>query len=340
MIEQVYSKPDIYKIFVPLPKNPLKNLNSYFIKGKERNLLIDTGFNQPECHEALLEGLKELDADMNCTDIFITHLHADHSGLVKKLMTLDTTVYFSEKDYNYLIEYLISDRWQEIDEKFNQEGVPWDVLKSLRKTNPSKVLTPEGSFPVSIVADGDKIKVDEYEFTCVATPGHTPEHMCLYLESEQLIFLGDHVLFDITPNITLWHGYSDSLGAYINSLKKVKQLKVKTCLPAHRNTSNDYIKRIDHIIEHHKERLEEVINILAKDNRQLSAYDVTKEMKWRIRGNGWEDFPNNQKWFATGEAMAHLDYLVQREYVIRSEIKGKFYYELNSLADEFRLAEV
>jgi len=334
MIEQVYSKPDIFKIHVPLPNNPLRNLNSYFIKGSDRNLLIDTGFNQPECYEALVEGLKELDADMNHTDIFITHLHADHSGLVKKIMTPDSTVYFSEKDYNYLVAYLMSDSWQEIDEKFNQEGVPWNVLENLRKTNPSIALTPEGPFPVSTIVDGNKLKGDEYEFTCIATPGHTPEHMCLYLESEQLIFLGDHVLFDITPNITLWHGHSDSLGAYIDSLRKVKRLKVKTCMPAHRNTSNAFYERIDRIIEHHRERLEEVLHILAKDNRRLSAYEVTKEMTWRIRGNGWEDFPDNQKWFATGEAMAHLDYLVCREYVIRSEIEGKFYYELNPLADE------
>jgi len=328
MVEQVYSKPDIYKIYVPLPNNPLKNLNSYLIKGKERNLLIDTGFNQPECYEALSDGLKELNADMNCTDMFITHLHSDHSGLVKKLMTPDTTVYFSKEDYQHLMEYLIGDRWHETDEKYNQEGVPWEVLTNLRRTNPSKVLAAEGAFPVSFVTDGDKVMVDEYEFTCVATPGHTPEHMCLYLESEQLIFLGDHVLFDITPNITIWHGYSDSLGAYMDSLRKVRKLKVKTCMPAHRQTSSDFYERIDYIIAHHKERLDEVIHILTKENRQLSAYEVAKEMKWRIRGDGWEDFPDNQKWFATGEAMAHLDYLVQREYVIRREIQGKFNYAI------------
>jgi len=336
MVEQVYSKPDIFKIYVPLPNNPLKNLNSYFIKGKERNLLIDTGFNLQECYEALVDGLKELDVDMKHTDIFITHLHADHSGLVKKLMTSDTTVYFSEKDYNYLKNYLIGNQWEEIDKRYHQEGIPWDILTSLRATNPSKVLTPESMFPAVIIADGDKIMVDDYTFTCVATPGHTPEHMCLYLEAEQLIFSGDHVLFDITPNITLWFGYNDSLGAYINSLRKVKQLKVKTCMPAHRSASNIFYERIDYIIEHHKERLEEVLKILEKNNRPLSAYETAKKMKWRIRGNGWDDFPNNQKWFATGEAMAHLDYLVQRNYIKRRELEGKFYYEANLLADRFK----
>ena len=35
-------RPQIYKIKIPLPNNPLKVLNSYFIQGKDRNLLIDT----------------------------------------------------------------------------------------------------------------------------------------------------------------------------------------------------------------------------------------------------------------------------------------------------------
>jgi glyoxylase-like metal-dependent hydrolase (beta-lactamase superfamily II) len=69
---------NIYRIFVPLPKNPLKNLNAYLIKG-EKNLLIDTGFNMPECRRALMEGLSELDAEPGKTDIFLTHLHSDHS---------------------------------------------------------------------------------------------------------------------------------------------------------------------------------------------------------------------------------------------------------------------
>lgn len=32
-------------------------------------------------------------------------------------------------------------------------------------------------------------------------------------------------------------------------------------------------------------------------------------MKWNMRGRPWSEFPDNQKWFATGETMSHLDYL-------------------------------
>ena len=42
---------NIFSIYVPLPGNPLRNLNSYLVKGRarERSLLIDTGFRREEC---------------------------------------------------------------------------------------------------------------------------------------------------------------------------------------------------------------------------------------------------------------------------------------------------
>lgn len=57
-------------------------LNAYVIKGKSENLVIDTGFNRPECREALCRGLEDLGIDLRHTSLFLTHLHADHTGLV------------------------------------------------------------------------------------------------------------------------------------------------------------------------------------------------------------------------------------------------------------------
>jgi len=42
-------------IEVVLPNNPLKALNSYVIKGNEKSLIIDTGFNREECIDALFK---------------------------------------------------------------------------------------------------------------------------------------------------------------------------------------------------------------------------------------------------------------------------------------------
>ena len=70
--------PGIYRIPVPLTGNPLKELNSYVIRGNgngDRNVLVDTGFRREECRNAVLEGLKLLGIRMEDTDILLTHLH-------------------------------------------------------------------------------------------------------------------------------------------------------------------------------------------------------------------------------------------------------------------------
>jgi len=52
--------PDLFLIEVPLPNSPLKSLNSYIIRSKDRHLVIDTGLNQKACYEALHSGLTHL----------------------------------------------------------------------------------------------------------------------------------------------------------------------------------------------------------------------------------------------------------------------------------------
>ena len=80
MIEEVAA--NVYKIEIPLPESPLKSVNSYVIKGKDRNLMIDTAMNREECLNAMMAGLRELAVDIRKTDFFITHLLSDHLGLV------------------------------------------------------------------------------------------------------------------------------------------------------------------------------------------------------------------------------------------------------------------
>lgn len=62
LVEQVAE--GIWRIGVELPQNPLRELNSYMIKGKEngRDLLIDTGFRREECRERCLPGFGHLAA--------------------------------------------------------------------------------------------------------------------------------------------------------------------------------------------------------------------------------------------------------------------------------------
>ena len=89
---------NIYRIPVRLTGNPLKELNSYLIKDPDRSLLIDTGFRRSECREDLLAGLAELGVYLEDIDIFLTHLHSDHSGLAAELIAPGGKVYIGEID--------------------------------------------------------------------------------------------------------------------------------------------------------------------------------------------------------------------------------------------------
>jgi hypothetical protein len=51
-------------------------------------------------------------------------------------------------------------------------------------------------------------------------------------------------------------------------------------------------------------------------------------MTWDIRCDRWEDFPVAQKWFATGEAIAHLRFLESRETIRRSASNGKMRFHI------------
>ena len=330
MTEQIFHNPDIYRIDVPLPNNPLKNLNCYVIKTPQRNLIIDTGFNMPECLQAMREGLSELQVDLNRTDLFLTHLHSDHTGLAAILMPPSSIIYMSRIDYAFFTSSLTGSFWKERDTAFTEEGFPVESLRNLQHTNPARSYAPAGMFPAKTFDDGFEFQLGKYLFRCILTPGHTPGHACLYLPEQELMFLGDHVLFDITPNITSWPRRDDSLADYIRSLHKIQKIPMKTALPAHRGNGNvNVYDRIDQIIAHHKRRLQNTLDIV-KEHPGENAYEIGSHMTWKMRGKNWEDFPIQQKWFAVGETIAHLDYLRNRGLIRKEIIDGKTHYYANS----------
>ena len=122
MVEQLYRTPDIYRIYVPLPDNPLKYLNCYVLVSDGETLIIDTGFNRPECKQALFDGLDELQVDFAHTKLFLTHLHGDHSGLTEELTARGVPVFMNAIDYDYLCQELASGGWQAHKDVFCQHS--------------------------------------------------------------------------------------------------------------------------------------------------------------------------------------------------------------------------
>lgn len=148
--------------------------------------------------------------------------------------------------------------------------------------------------------------------------------MCLYDAERSCSSAATHILGTITPNICIELCTENPLRDYLESLKKVEQLPVRTLLSAHGTPVEDMAARIHELYHHHKERLEEVLTILG--DQWKTAYTVARDMTWEIDCRNWEEFPAPQKWFATGEAVSHLQYLFFSGKVIREEQQGVYHY--------------
>lgn len=297
---------NIYTFPIPLKNSPLKWINCYLIKG-ERGLLVDTAFNQPESEQAILDALSTLGMSIEETDLFITHMHVDHSGLVERLKRPQNHVYASRTTAQMIDRFQQPEHWDWIVRNNLYTGTPKEEALPYNE-HIAYSNRPAKTIEFSIVAPGDHLSVGEYDFEVYDLEGHAPGQTGLYDAKKGILFCGDHILGKITPNITAWDLEKDYLAIFLKNLDRVDALGLQHLYTAHRELPEDISKRISELKMHHAQRLDEVREIIHKHGSGVTAYEVAKEMTWSIK-KGFLDFPKTQKWFACSEALAHLQHL-------------------------------
>ena len=78
------------------------------------------------------------------------------------------------------------------------------------------------------------------------------------------------------------------------------------------------------ILTHHVIRLNQIVDYL-KQHPLATSYEIAGGLTWSMRGRRWKDAPNRQKWFAVGETLAHISYLMEEGRIRRIEelVDGK-----------------
>ncbi|HOE16178.1 MAG TPA: MBL fold metallo-hydrolase [Syntrophorhabdaceae bacterium] len=318
MIEQIAA--NLYKIEIPLPDMVLQFVNSYIIKAKNRNLIIDTGMDNEEGRQAMHKSLEKLGVDLERTDLFITHFHMDHFGLAPTLISDNSTIYFNKTE-SAGIDWVRSGNFlQELTDSGRMSGFPEDELQEALTFRPVHDHWWRKPLPFTFLADGDRLEAGEYRFQCVATPGHSRGHMCLYEPDKKIFISGDHLLNEITPSILSRYDAANPLEEYLLSLDRVYELDIKLVLPGHKGSFRNCKERIRELKDHHRQRSNEIISILKECSQ--NAYQVASQMTWNIDCDSWGSFPAMQKFFATGEAIAHLKYL-EGKGMIKKETREK-----------------
>jgi glyoxylase-like metal-dependent hydrolase (beta-lactamase superfamily II) len=307
-----------YRVEIPIPV-PLKTVNCYLAETSDGWHIIDTGFHTEEARHAWLEVFRELKiAPRDVAAIVLTHCHPDHFGLAGWLQEYTRAPVRISAEGRRVIHYL----WEtgheaEVYDAFaRQHGMEPESRKKIEqylKAFPAYVM-PYPDF--EIIQDGDAFQWAGETYTAMHTPGHASGHMIFYAQATGTVLAGDLLLPRITPNVGYYPGLGDDpLGAFLASLRKVRDLRLDTVLPGHRQVYANGNQRVEELFAHHKQRLEIVMSLL---DRPSTAQMISRKMFPHVL----PDAAPLQTRFAVEETLAHLLYL-ETQGVVKMEMDGE-----------------
>ena len=114
------------------------------------------------------------------------------------------------------------------------------------------------------IGDGFQIEATEFRLRAVHTPGHASNHLCYLLEEERLLFSGDHIMQGSTVVIAPPDG---DMGAYLDSLRLVRELRLRSIAPGHGFLVDEPNELIDQYLTHRLEREAQVLTALTDGDR-------------------------------------------------------------------------
>lgn len=298
---------NIRKIVVPIEIRALKTANIYKIE--DSGILIDSGMSNRTIASLNDDGVKLDDLKM----LVLTHLHIDHVGGAMALRRQYGMPIAMGKRDALTIQSMQDDPegyWGRILSFLSDNGVPKSVVEHERE-----MFSDQRRVDVYAGLSIDRILKEENidsNVSVIENPGHTMGSISILLRDSNAMFVGDHIISKITPNISSYTFENDMLGYYMDSLEKIKGMKPKIIFPGHREEIRAVGKRIDEIKAHHYSRLKEIEEICLDGWK--SSYEVAGEMRWS-RNRSMKAMNVMETTFAVGEAISHLVHLYNLERI-------------------------
>ncbi|MCU0691565.1 MAG: MBL fold metallo-hydrolase [Polyangiaceae bacterium] len=308
---------EIDALALPIPLR-LGLVNVYLIRSDEGCALVDTGVATDDTRRAVCVQLQQHGVSLSqIRQVFITHHHVDHWGLGAWFQELGAEVIMSRIDSDNLHKWFFQPSFERrIIDFYRRYGLPSTALgRVVPALRMLRDLTAK-LVPDRLVGDGEVVLLAGEPFRVLSTPGHTIGHACLLHAPSATLIAGDHVLPNITPNISVSIDTAfDPLSAYRRSLAYVRQLECARALPAHGPPINDLVRRVDEILEHHVRREDQVLSFLSEG--EATCVQLSQKLFGADALDGWKT------WFAVGETLAHLRALETQGRVIEVQRGGQ-----------------
>ncbi|MDR7410010.1 MAG: MBL fold metallo-hydrolase [Armatimonadota bacterium] len=313
-------EPDVFCVRMPIPF-PLGSVNAYLVRTDDGVVLVDAGLRTPDCFAALQEALETAGVSLSgLRAVVLTHAHPDHIGLAGVLQgRTGVPLYLLDVEEPLARRVWVNDhagRVRAITQMLRAHGVPekWVEEAGRQVAALRELVAPFG--PVRTLGDGQLLELDGFSAHVLWTPGHSDGHMVL-LDPRGRLFCGDHVLPEVSPNISLYPGARPNpLADYLDSLRKVRDLPVRVALPGHGDPITDWAARVDQLLEHHRMRLDAAYDLVPPEG--VTAFQLAQRLFFEGSGDGVGP-PEIPLPLAVGEAAAHLEWLYREGRLVREE---------------------
>jgi glyoxylase-like metal-dependent hydrolase (beta-lactamase superfamily II) len=301
--------PGVLWLRMPLPF-ALDHINLWLLREADGFALVDCGYGDAatralwETHFTGTLGGKPINR------IVATHYHPDHLGNAAWLAErfgCPVTMTLAE----YLTAHAVRSAYaghapDDMGALFVRHGIG-DEHRAAMSARGNRYAKGVPGLPNSFhrVLDGERLVLGPAEWQVIEGFGHSPEHASLHAPALGLLISGDMLLPRISTNITVWASEpeGDPLGRFLGSIARLTELPDDTLvLPSHGLPFRGIVPRVEALRRHHAERLAEVRDAIRHAGRPVSAADIVPLLFRR-------ELDLQQRFFAMGEAIAHLNHL-------------------------------
>jgi glyoxylase-like metal-dependent hydrolase (beta-lactamase superfamily II) len=146
--------------------------------------------------------------------------------------------------------------------------------------------------------DGAVVATDHGALVVLATPGHCPDHVAFHWPAASAIFCGDLMMGGLDTAVVA--APEGSVGAYLQSLERLRRLSPETIYPSHGPPFTDPSDAIERYVRHRAEREEQVLAAVragARTPSRIADHVYGDSLDPRLRG------------FALGAIEAYLQHL-------------------------------
>jgi glyoxylase-like metal-dependent hydrolase (beta-lactamase superfamily II)/8-oxo-dGTP pyrophosphatase MutT (NUDIX family) len=242
-IHPIYFAPAVQMIPLRTEALPPSTHTNAYLVGRDHAYLLDPGASDPQEQERLFEVLDDLpDQGIRLEAIVLSHQHPDHTGAAGAC----------SKRY----------------------GIPIRAHALTARSLAGKVAV-RGD-----IEAGDQLELGTapdgqagWHLQAIHTPGHASGHLVFYDPYYRLLFAGDMV--STLSSVVIAPPEGD-LTLYLQSLRRLRDLKARLLLPSHGSVSARPVQTIDEALAHRAKREHALLHALMDEPRPIS--ELVKEL--------------------------------------------------------------